>query len=47
MRKFTDEQIAIRDMTRDFVRREVIPFAAEWDRTLDGYSLQDELDRLQ
>jgi hypothetical protein len=29
---FTSEQIAIRDMTRDFVRREIIPFAAQWDR---------------
>jgi len=30
--RFTDAQIAIRDLTADFVRREVIPFAAEWDR---------------
>ncbi len=33
MRRFTDQQIAIRDMTRDFVRKEITPFAAEWDRT--------------
>ena len=33
MRQLTDEQIAIRDMTREFVRHEVAPFAAEWDRT--------------
>jgi butyryl-CoA dehydrogenase len=32
MTAFTPEQIAIRDMTRDFVRREIIPFAAQWDR---------------
>ena len=32
MTTFTDEQIAIRDMTRDVVRREIIPFAAQWDR---------------
>lgn len=29
----TERQIAIRDLTRDFVRREITPFAAEWDRT--------------
>ena len=29
---FTDEQTAIRDMTRDFVRREIAPFIADWDR---------------
>ncbi|MPZ31486.1 MAG: acyl-CoA dehydrogenase [Rhodospirillales bacterium] len=29
---FTDEQTAIRDMTRDFVRKEIAPFAADWDR---------------
>jgi len=29
---FTDEQIAIRDTTRAFVQREVMPFAAAWDR---------------
>ncbi|MGE5150574.1 MAG: acyl-CoA dehydrogenase family protein, partial [Rhodospirillaceae bacterium] len=29
---FTAEQTAIRDMTRDVVRREVIPYAAQWDR---------------
>src|SRR3954467_3243303 len=32
MTAFTSEQIAIRDMTRDFVRREIAPFAAQWDR---------------
>jgi len=32
MSHFTEEQIAIRDMTREFVRREVIPNAAQWDR---------------
>ncbi|MBN9089211.1 MAG: acyl-CoA dehydrogenase family protein [Reyranella sp.] len=32
MTTFTDEQIAIRDTTRAFVQREVIPYAAEWDR---------------
>ena len=32
MTTFTDEQTAIRDMTRDVVRREIIPFAAQWDR---------------
>ena len=29
---FTDEQTAIRDMTRDFVRKEIAPFVADWDR---------------
>lgn len=33
MTRLTDEQVAIRDMTREFVRKEVTPFAAEWDRT--------------
>ena len=33
MSALTNEQTAIRDMTRDFVRKEVAPFAAEWDRT--------------
>lgn len=28
----TDEQIAMRDMVRNFVREEIIPHAAEWDR---------------
>ena len=28
-----DEQSALRDMTRAFVRKEIAPFAAEWDRT--------------
>ena len=32
MYAFTDEQIAIRDMTRDVVKREIVPFAAKWDR---------------
>lgn len=32
MTQFSEEQIAIRDMTRDFIRKEVAPFAAEWDR---------------
>ncbi|MBS0523709.1 MAG: acyl-CoA dehydrogenase family protein [Proteobacteria bacterium] len=30
--RFTAEQAAIRDMTRDVVQREVIPYAAQWDR---------------
>src|SRR3972149_11228658 len=29
----TKEQIAIREMTREFVQKEVAPFAADWDRT--------------
>ena len=33
MSQLTKDQMAIRDMTREFVRREVVPFAAEWDRT--------------
>jgi len=33
MNALTEEQIAIREMTRAFVRREIVPFAAEWDRT--------------
>ena len=33
MTLLTDDQIAIRDMTRAFVGNEVAPFAAEWDRT--------------
>ena len=33
MTPFSDEQAAIRDMTRDFVAKEIAPFAAEWDRT--------------
>ena len=33
MTLLSEEQAAIRDMTRDFVRREIAPFAAEWDRT--------------
>ena len=33
MSALTSEQTAIRDMTREFVRKEVAPFAAEWDRS--------------
>lgn len=33
MASLTREQLAIRDMTRDFVRKEVAPHAARWDRT--------------
>lgn len=33
MTQLTEDQIAIRDMTRNFVRKDVAPFAAEWDRT--------------
>jgi butyryl-CoA dehydrogenase len=33
MTLLTDDQTAIRDMTRAFVRKEIAPFAAEWDRT--------------
>jgi butyryl-CoA dehydrogenase len=29
---FSEDQIAIRDMTRQFVKSEVVPYAAEWDR---------------
>ena len=32
MNTMTDDQRALRDMARDFVRNEVIPRAAEWDR---------------
>ena len=32
MIEFTEEQIALRDMTRDFIAREVRPNVAEWDR---------------
>lgn len=32
MSQMTDDQQAMRDMARDFVRNEVIPLAAEWDR---------------
>jgi butyryl-CoA dehydrogenase len=32
MTQLTSDQLAIRDMTRSFVRREVAPFATEWDR---------------
>src|SRR3984885_9173371 len=30
--QFSEDQIAIRDMTREFIKSEVVPFAAEWDR---------------
>ncbi len=33
MRRLTDEQRAIRDTTREFVRKEIAPHAAEWDRS--------------
>jgi len=33
MSQLTKDQSAVRDMTRDFVRREIAPHAAEWDRT--------------
>ncbi len=32
MSEFTGDQIAIRDMTRDVVAKEISPFAAQWDR---------------
>jgi alkylation response protein AidB-like acyl-CoA dehydrogenase len=32
MSDLTNEQTAIRDMAREFVRKEIAPFAAEWDR---------------
>ena len=32
MSRLTERQIAIRDMTREFVRKEVTPYAAQWDR---------------
>ena len=32
MSRLTERQVAIRDMTREFVRNEVTPFAAQWDR---------------
>ena len=44
MSEFTDEQIATRDMTRDFVAKEIAPFAAQWDR--DGATPLDTLRRL-
>jgi hypothetical protein len=31
-RMLNDQQRAIRDMARDFARREIVPFAADWDR---------------
>ena len=33
MSRITDEQRAIRDMTREFVRKEILPNVAEWDRS--------------
>lgn len=33
MAGLTEEQVAIRNMTREFVRNEITPNAAEWDRT--------------
>src|SRR2546430_17292249 len=33
VRRFSDEQCWIRAATRDFVRKEIAPFAAGWDRT--------------
>jgi butyryl-CoA dehydrogenase len=30
--QFSEDQIAIRDMTRQFVKSEVVPYAADWDR---------------
>jgi butyryl-CoA dehydrogenase len=33
MGDLTNEQTAIRDLAREFVRKEIAPFAAEWDRT--------------
>ena len=33
MNDLTNEQAAIRDLTREFVRKEIAPFAAGWDRT--------------
>lgn len=32
MARLSKEQMAVRDMARDFVRKEVAPFAADWDR---------------
>jgi alkylation response protein AidB-like acyl-CoA dehydrogenase len=32
MSRLSERQIAIRDMTREFIRKEVTPFAAQWDR---------------
>ena len=32
MTQLTSDQLAIRDMTRAFVRKEITPFAAQWDR---------------
>ena len=33
MQRLTDDQKAIRDKTREFVRTKIAPFAAQWDRT--------------
>lgn len=32
MIEFSSDQVAIRDMTRDFIQKEVVPHATEWDR---------------
>jgi alkylation response protein AidB-like acyl-CoA dehydrogenase len=32
MSRLSERQVAIRDMTREFARKEVTPFAAQWDR---------------
>jgi butyryl-CoA dehydrogenase len=42
--EFTGDQIAIRDMTRNVVAKEIAPFAAQWDR--DGTTPLDTLRRL-
>ena len=39
--EFSPDQCAIRDLTRDFARREIMPHAAAWDR--DGAFPQDVL----
>jgi len=35
MRELTEDQRAIRDMAREFVRKEIAPFAAQWDRAAE------------
>jgi len=35
MRELTEDQRAIRDMAREFVRKEIAPFAAQWDRSAE------------
>ncbi|MBL4721288.1 MAG: acyl-CoA dehydrogenase family protein, partial [Alphaproteobacteria bacterium] len=44
MAEFTDDQIAIQDMTRDVVAKEIAPHAAAWDR--DAITPVDTLYRL-